>query len=315
MTNEEDPNLFAQTGPGTPCGAWMRRFWQPVALSEELGADKPLAAELLGEELVLFRDHNGRPAMIGRYCAHQGVDMIYGRVEPAGLRCMYHGWLFDSCGKLVVDGSWLPDGEKRMSVGQPAYPCAESGGLVFAYMGPGDPPPLPSSDFFTVSIEERTASKTQVEGCFLDAIEADIDGTHVALGPAPSVDVEAITSGLRILAVSESGALRHLKVSQLVFPNSMALPDEGCSMRWYVPVDDRSHRQYIVGFGRNQSESFRAPSPGPKINLRPFLLDALQQGRTPSGAHANKIFVLSEVIPADMNPCAYVHRLESESRS
>ena len=68
--------------------------------------------------------------------------MIYGRVEPDGIRCMYHGWLFDTCGKVVVRGDWLPGGEQRMAVGQPAYPCAEIGGVIFTYMGPGETPAL-----------------------------------------------------------------------------------------------------------------------------------------------------------------------------
>jgi len=66
--------------------------------------------------------------------------MVYGRVEPGGLRCMYHGWLFDACGKVVVRGDWLPEGEQRMLVGQPAYPCVEAGGVIFTYLGPGEAP-------------------------------------------------------------------------------------------------------------------------------------------------------------------------------
>jgi len=314
MMNEMDVDLLTQTGPGTPCGAWMRRYWQPVALSEDLSADKPLAAELLGEELVLFREPGGCPAMIGRYCAHQGVDMIYGRVEPGGLRCMYHGWLFDGCGKLVVDGSWLPDGEKRMSVGQPAYPCAEAGGLIFAYMGPGDPPPLPSLDFLAAPTENLTIVKTRVEDNYLDAIEVDIDGAYAGLGPAVSVDVEATDCGLRILAVSGAGTRRHLMVSQLIFPNAIMLPNAGCSICWHVPIDDRSHRQFLLKLNGDQSEIIRAPSaPGPKVNLRPFLIDALRQEREPSTARGNKLVVFSELIPDDSNPREYVERLARES--
>ena len=148
MITQEENNLLTQTNRGTPCGELMRRYWQPAALSEELGADKPLAVTLFGEELVLFRDGEGNPALIGRYCAHQGVDMIYGRVEKDGLRCMYHGWLFDACGKVIVRGGWVEGGEKRMVVGQPAYPCAEIGGIILTYMGPGETAGLPVHEFF-----------------------------------------------------------------------------------------------------------------------------------------------------------------------
>src|SRR5258706_16327023 len=147
MISQEETDLLTQTNRGTPCGELMRRYWQPAALSEELAANEPLPVTIFGEELILFRDGDGKPGLIGRYCAHQGVDMIYGRVEKDGIRCMYHGWLFDRCGKLVVSGDWMPEGEKRMSVGQPAYPCVEAGGIVFTYIGPGDPPPLPAYEF------------------------------------------------------------------------------------------------------------------------------------------------------------------------
>jgi nitrite reductase/ring-hydroxylating ferredoxin subunit len=142
MMTQEENNLLTQTGRGTPCGELMRRYWQPAALSEELSSDRPLPVQLFGEELILFRDAQGKPALIGRYCAHQGVDMIYGRVEPVGIRCMYHGWLFDTCGKVIVRGGWVEGGEKRMAVGQPAYPCVEAGGLIFTYLGPGEAPAL-----------------------------------------------------------------------------------------------------------------------------------------------------------------------------
>ena len=126
MIAQHEIDLLIQTGRGTPCGELMRRYWQPAARSELLGPDKPLAVQLFSEELVLFRDATGKPALIGRWCAHQGVDMIYGRVEPDGIRCMYHGWLFDACGKVIVRGAWVEGGEKRMEVGQPAYPCREA---------------------------------------------------------------------------------------------------------------------------------------------------------------------------------------------
>jgi len=144
---QEENILLTETGPGKPCGTLMRRYWQPAALSEELTAEKPLPVTLLGEELILFRCDGGKPALIGRYCAHQGVDMIYGRVEEDGLRCMYHGWLFDNCGKVIVRGGWVEGGEKRMTVGQPAYPCEEAGGVIYTYMGTDSPSPLPDYEF------------------------------------------------------------------------------------------------------------------------------------------------------------------------
>ena len=91
MMTKEENDLLTQTGPGTLCGELMRRYWQPAALSEELPADgAPMPLKLLGEDLVLFRDDEGRPGLLGLHCSHRGADLSYGRVENGGLRCIYH---------------------------------------------------------------------------------------------------------------------------------------------------------------------------------------------------------------------------------
>ncbi len=100
MLTQKENDLLTRTDPGTPCGELMRRYWQPAALSEELpprGA--PLPVRLLGEDLVLFRDDQGRPGLLGIHCSHRGADLSYGRVEDGGLRCIYHGWLYDIHGR------------------------------------------------------------------------------------------------------------------------------------------------------------------------------------------------------------------------
>ena len=198
----------------------MRRFWQPAALSAELASDKPLPATLLGEELVLFRDGAGKPALIGRYCAHQGVDMIYGRVEEDGIRCMYHGWLFDACGKVIVRGAWVEGGEKRMEVGQPAYPCAEISGVILTYMGPGETPDLPVHEFLVnppagVAITKVLRTDNFLQGV-LGAYEPPLDG------------------------------------AKFVAPNLVAFPESPSgaesSVRWHVPVDDTSHVEFTLRY-------------------------------------------------------------------
>ena len=145
MITQEQNNLLTQTGRSTPCGELMRRYWQPAALSEDLTADKPLPVTLFGEELILFRDDQSGPALIGRYCAHQGFDMVYGRVEPSGLRCMYHGWLFDACGKVVVRGDWLPEAADldvvtKTTQGEPAWFSVVDTAKHYAAMSPAQSP-------------------------------------------------------------------------------------------------------------------------------------------------------------------------------
>ena len=284
MITEEENKLLTQTGRGTPCGELMRRYWQPAALSEELGSDKPLPVQLFGEELILFRDGDGNPAMIGRYCAHQGVDMIYGRVEKDGIRCMYHGWLFDTCGKVIVRGDWVEEGEKRMAVGQPAYPCIEAGGVIFAYMGPGNPPALPPYEFLTVPAENRAVSKRLLNCNYLRANEGNIDPvsllhpnlqdserdeTRSVPGSAaspnslvgkdrmPTIEVELADFGLRILATRKVDAEQQsLRVTNFIYPNLIAFNDstlgEGYSAHWYVPVDDHTHWEYAFLFSHER---------------------------------------------------------------
>lgn len=100
--DKTENDLLTQTGPGTPCGELMRRYWMPAALSEELPrGGAPLALKLLGEELVLFRDDQGQPGLLGLHCAHRGADLSYGRLEDGGLRCIYHGWLYDIHGRCI----------------------------------------------------------------------------------------------------------------------------------------------------------------------------------------------------------------------
>ena len=141
MISAEENNLLTQTGRGTPCGEWMRRYWQPVALAEELPpGGAPLKVVILSEELVLFRDDQGRPGLLGLHCSHRGTDLSYGRVEDGGLRCLYHGWLYDICGRVVEQPGEPGGGVNRHEIHHRAYPCQEAGGIIFTYMGPGEPP-------------------------------------------------------------------------------------------------------------------------------------------------------------------------------
>src|SRR5438876_12324763 len=102
MLTAEENDRLTRVGPGTPAGELMRRYWQPAALAEELPAGgAPLPIRLLGEDLVLFRDQHGRPRLLGLHCAHRGADLSYGRIEDGGLRCLYHGWLYDIHGRCL----------------------------------------------------------------------------------------------------------------------------------------------------------------------------------------------------------------------
>ncbi|HEX2928425.1 MAG TPA: Rieske 2Fe-2S domain-containing protein [Candidatus Binatia bacterium] len=345
MMTQEENNLLTQTARSTPCGELMRRYWQPAALSEELSSEKPLAVQLLGEELVLFRDGEGKPALIGRYCAHQGVDMIYGHVEKDGIRCMYHGWLFDACGKVIVRGSWVEGGEKRMEVGQPAYRCVELGGVILTYMGPGDPPELPLHEFLTGPAENRAVSKILLNGNFLQAEENGINPAEFSL-----LEVESTDFGLRVVTTQKLEAgKQHIRVTSFIYPSLIAFNDpaagEGYSVHWHVPIDDRTYAKYVFLFNRERPltdevrnsiqvasntesqdvsldrahKAFVAPD-NPLLAARSFLLKAIREiGEDREPPHilraldtinAPSIFVLSETIPADTNLQDYLKNLE-----
>ena len=136
----EGPEL-THVGPGTPMGELMRRYWQPICLSDELG-ELPRRVRILSEDLVAFRDKAGRVGVLDPHCAHRGASLEYGRVEDRGIRCCYHGWLYNTDGKCIEMPCEQPGYAEKMDVWQPAYPVHEFGGLVFVYMGPADRRPV-----------------------------------------------------------------------------------------------------------------------------------------------------------------------------
>jgi phenylpropionate dioxygenase-like ring-hydroxylating dioxygenase large terminal subunit len=142
---EEDTEL-TRVGPGTPCGEYFRRFWQPIGFSDEL-SDVARPIKILGEELALFRDGSGRVGLLQLHCCHRGTSLEFGRIAERGIVCCYHGWHFDIDGKILDTPGEPPDSTLKDRLYHGAYPTHEYGGLVFAYMGPPDKkPPFPIFD-------------------------------------------------------------------------------------------------------------------------------------------------------------------------
>ena len=144
MLSREQNDLITRVGPGTPAGSLMRHYWQPAALVDELsGTNRPVKAiRLFGEDLVIFKDEQGRYGLIGRRCPHRGTDLSKGRLEGGGLRCAFHGWLFDVNGKCLETPAEPADSKLCANIKQVSYPVVEKSGILFAYMGPGEPPAL-----------------------------------------------------------------------------------------------------------------------------------------------------------------------------
>ena len=149
MISAEQNDRITRVGPGTPAGTLLRHYWQPVALSEELSGPRPAkAVRLMGQDFVLFRDEQGRIGLLDRRCPHRAADLSYGRLEDGGLRCLFHGWLFDVTGQCI-DTPGEPEGSRLCEhIRQPSYPVIEKSGIVFAWLGQGDAPAFPA---FTAS--------------------------------------------------------------------------------------------------------------------------------------------------------------------
>jgi phenylpropionate dioxygenase-like ring-hydroxylating dioxygenase large terminal subunit len=135
---------LCHVGPGTPGGELFRRYWLAISRLEDL-KDIPQAVNVLGEELVLFRDGQGRMGLMVLHCSHRGTSLEYGDIDESGIRCPYHGWLYDVSGNCLEQPLEPTGSTFCQKVKHPAYPVRELGGLIFAYMGPdkSDPPPLP----------------------------------------------------------------------------------------------------------------------------------------------------------------------------
>jgi len=137
---------LVRVGPGTPGGEYLRRFWHPFLHADDLG-ELPLAVRLLGEDLVAFRDLGGRVGLLEKHCPHRGASLEFGRVEERGIRCCYHGWLFDADGSILETPAEPDDNPYVGKQCQGAYPVREYRGLLFAYLGPPDcAPPFPRYD-------------------------------------------------------------------------------------------------------------------------------------------------------------------------
>lgn len=290
MISAEENRLLTETGPKSPCGELMRRYWQPAALAEELPVGgAPLTVKILGEELVLFRDDQGRPGLLGLHCSHRGTDLSYGRVEDGGLRCLYHGWLYDIRGRVLEQPGEPGGGMQRDALCHLAYPCQEAGGVVFTYMGPGEPPLLPNYEFLTVPEAQRTVTKIFYRCNYLQGNEGNIDPVHLSFlhqylneaqvaqkrivpgtdttdnsllrrDIAPTIEVEVTDYGLRIYTIRGAGSDKtYLRITNFIMPNLSAFGGstvgEGYAVHWHVPINDTCHWKYVFMFSREKALS------------------------------------------------------------
>ncbi len=271
---------LTQTGPGTPAGELLRRYWQPVALIDSLppGA-APQPVRLLSEDLVLFRDDQNRVGLIDRRCAHRCTDLALGRVEDGGLRCPYHGWLFDVHGHcLDQPAEASPTAKDRIRM--KSYPLHEAAGVFWAYLGPGEPPLFPRYPALQGGPEHCYVTRWQGDCNWLQASEGNIDPVHTSflhqleLADAqmqarwgvfsnqarPELSIEDTRFGVRLYtrrAIADSDRCS-VRITNFVMPNACAvggfegyLGEGGLTMLWDVPIDDEHHYRWEFIFHRS----------------------------------------------------------------
>ena len=187
MLSHEDNLLLTQVGQGTPMGALLREYWMPVVQSGEVEpGGKVKRVQLLGERLVVYRAKLGQPGLIGEFCPHRLASLYFGRVEDAGMRCVYHGWQYGLDGQCLEMPCEPAESSFASKVRHVAYPCVDQGGVIWAYMGPASPPPpLPALEW-TLLPESNTFISKRVQECnWFQALEGGIDSSHISFLHAP----------------------------------------------------------------------------------------------------------------------------------
>lgn len=297
-TGTSEYDVLTRTDRGTPAGGLLRRYWHPVALVEEIPAGgAPVPLKIMGEELVLFRDEQGQPGLLGLHCAHRGADLSYGRLEDGGLRCIYHGWLYDTTGRCLEQPGEPAGSTFHERIRQAAYPCVERADAIWAYLGPGEPPEFPNYEFLAVPNEQSFGIKLFSECNWLQGNEGNIDLLHLSFlhymlrgpggasaehlnhrGAAPhreSVEAEHRDYGMRVCKVQRlSDEEKLLYLCTYVMPSAYAFPggvvgDDGYSLNWHVPVDDTHHWKFTFVHNR----------------ARPLDKVAIRSGRQAMGEH------------------------------
>jgi len=183
MLTKEQNETLTRVGKGTPMGNTMRRYWHPIATSQELPAPDcdPIRAKLLGETFVVFRDTDGRVGVMDELCLHRGASMALGRVEDGGIRCLYHGWKFDVEGKLLETPNHA-DPRVKERLRAKAYPVREQSGLIWTYIGPKEHlPPFREFAYDKVPDKNRIVIKLVVQANYLQMWEGGTDSSHVGI--------------------------------------------------------------------------------------------------------------------------------------
>ena len=287
MLSTEDNNLLTQVGPDVPLGRFFRRYWIPAALSEEIAepGGAPVRVGILGEKLVAFRDPAGVVGLIKEFCPHRGASLVYGRNEIGGLRCLYHGWKMNQSGAVVDTPAEPATSRLKYKLCQPAYPVHESGGVVWAYMGPKElQPPFPNYPWLDLPASQRLVVKMYQDCNYLQGVEGDLDPAHpnylhrdyelekdkswagagwnsislLMSDGAPAIHCEETPHLMRVGAVrtTPDSKVRYVRRTEWVAPFYAYIstgPHESRLFKMWLPIDDDRCFTFYVHFNPEQA--------------------------------------------------------------
>ena len=178
MLSAEENELLTRVGPGTPIGDLLRRYWQPIGGAEEMADRWTKRVRLLGEDLVLFKDRTGKLGLVAEFCPHRRASLFYGIPTQDGIRCPYHGWMFDGAGHCLEQPNETSGSTFKEKIVTAGYPVQELGGMLFAYLGPQPAPLLPRWDGFVGSHVIQMIGWASVKANWLQVMENSLDPVH-----------------------------------------------------------------------------------------------------------------------------------------
>ena len=276
MLTRDDNETLTRTDQGTPMGEVMRRYWLPALLTSELpGPDcPPVRVRILGEQLVAFRDTEGKVGLLSGFCPHRLTSLFFGRNEEGGLRCVYHGWKFDTGGNCLDMMNEPPDSDYPSKIKTTSYPVVEMGDVIWTYLGPAEKqPPHPKFEWTQVPESHRLVTKNWQECNWLQALEGGIDTAHAPIlhrritentnrpgigintslltGEAPKLEVDRTNYGYRYAGLRDMGDNRNrIRAYHYVMPFHQFRPlqfglqgEEPRSLiagHVWVPMDDEN---------------------------------------------------------------------------
>lgn len=284
MLTSQENDLLCRVEGNAPMGQLMRRHWTPVCLVEEVSEPDgaPVRARVFSEDLVVFRDTNGRVGVLDEYCPHRHASLVFGRNEGCGLRCLYHGWKMDVEGNVVEMVSEPASSTMAQHVKHTAYPTKEWGGMIWAYMGPQEAIPEFTPPRWAPVAEARVAIAKAVLPCnWAQILEGAIDSAHSSslhssdfvpahvnsgeatsknwLRPstdkAPRLQVERTSYGFRYAAlrrpIEDADTKVYVRSSVFVAPSTVLVPPNNLYnvANINVPIDDVNTAFYFIAWG------------------------------------------------------------------